>query len=54
MYQTLWKNLKDNQINQANNLIKLILSLFCLVMTLICNNDKKNMITKFFFNAIRY
>ena len=46
IYQTLLKNLTDNQINQIKNLIKLILRLFYNVMALSCNNDKKNMITK--------
>ena len=45
--QTIWKkNLRDNQINQIKKLTKLALRLFCLVMALPCNNDKKNMITK--------
>ena len=46
IYQILLKNLTDNQINQINNLAKLILRLFCHAMALSCNNDKKNMITK--------
>ena len=46
IYQTLLKNLTDNQINQIKNLIKLILRLFYNIMALSCNNDKKNMITK--------
>ena len=46
IYQTLIKNLTDNKINQIKKLIKLILRLFCHVMTLSCNNSKKNMITK--------
>ena len=35
-------------MNQIKNLIKLILRLFCLVLALSCNNDKKNMITEKF------
>ena len=46
IYQTLLKNLTDNQINQIKNLIKLILRLFYNIMALSCSNDKKNMITK--------
>ena len=46
IYQTLLKNLTDNQINQIKNLIQLILRLFYNIMALSCNNDKKNMITK--------
>ena len=37
--------LTDNQINQIKGLIKLTLRWFCLLMTLFCNNDKKNMIS---------
>ena len=52
--QTLLKNLTDNQINQIKKLKKLILRLFCHIMALPCNNDKKNMITKKIFNITRY
>ena len=46
IYQTLLKNLTDNQINQIK-IIKLVLRLvFCHVMVLSCNNGKKNTITK--------
>ena len=38
IYQTLLKDLADNQINQINILIKLILRSFCLVIALSCNN----------------
>ena len=47
IYQTLLKNLTDNQINQIKKLIKLILRLvFCHVVALFCSNGKKNTITK--------
>ena len=46
IYQTLLKNLTDSQINQIKNLIKLILRLFCHVMALPFNNDKKNILRK--------
>ena len=46
IYQTLLKNLTDNQINQIK-ITKLVLRLvFCHVMVLSCNNGKKNTITK--------
>ena len=48
------KKLTDNQINQIGNLRKLILSLFCLVVSLSCNSDKKNMVTKKICNITRY
>ena len=54
IYQTLWKNLTDHQINQIKNLIKLILRLFYHVMAVSCNNDKKNMITKSIYNVTLY
>ena len=46
IYQTLLRNLADNQINQTKNIVNLILRLFCPVMALSCNNVKSNMITK--------
>ena len=46
IYQTMWKNLTDNQINQIKNLIKLILRLFSNVIELSCNKEKTNMIIK--------
>ena len=46
IYQTFWKKLTDNQINQIKNLMKVILRLSGLVMALCCSNNKKNMITK--------
>ena len=47
IYQTFLKKLTDNRINQIKKLIKLILRLvFCHVMVLSCNNDKKNMVAK--------
>ena len=39
---------RGNEIDQTQNLIELILRLLCLVMTLSCNKDKKNMIIKKF------
>ena len=45
-YQTLWKNLTKNEINQIKNSTKLTLKLLCLKMALSYNNNKKNTITK--------
>ena len=46
IYQTLLRNLADNQIDQTKNIVNLILRLFCHVMALSCKNVKNNMITK--------